>query len=103
MIILLTAHMPNYLFYVSGLEKLANAKRSVSKVNYWLFPVKLTEIADWKSRSEEMLRLNFEKKKLYKGHQREFWCTYLYNSASLSSNHFLNICLSFWMFYPRKN
>ena len=36
----------------SGLEKLTNANRSVSSKNYRLFPVELTEIADWKSMSE---------------------------------------------------
>ena len=33
----------------SGLEKLTNANRSVSSVNDRLFPVELTEIADWVS------------------------------------------------------
>ena len=36
----------------SGLEKLTNANRSVSSVNDRLFPVELTEIADWKTVSE---------------------------------------------------
>ena len=44
-----------------GLEKLTNANRSVSSVNDRLFPVELTEIADWKSMSEYMLRSNFGK------------------------------------------
>ena len=44
-----------------GLEKLTNANRSVSSVNDRLFPVELTEIADWKSISEYMLHLNFGK------------------------------------------
>ena len=35
--------------------KLTNADRSVSSVNDPLFPVELTEIADWKSMSEYML------------------------------------------------
>ena len=43
----------------SGLEKLTNANRSISKVNEWLFLVELTEIADWESRFEYMLHLNF--------------------------------------------
>ena len=47
--------------YISGLEKLTNANRSVSSVNDRLFPVELTEIADWKSMSEYMLRSNFGK------------------------------------------
>ena len=45
----------------SGLEKLTNANRSVSSVNDQLFPVELTEIADWKSMSEYMLHSNFGK------------------------------------------
>ena len=45
----------------AGLEKLTNAKRSISSVNYWLFPVELTEIANWKSMSEYMLHSNFGK------------------------------------------
>ena len=45
----------------AGLEKLANANRSVSSVNDRLFPVEFTEIADWKSMSEYMLRSNFGK------------------------------------------
>ena len=43
----------------TGLEKLTNANRSVSSVNDRLFPVELTEIADWKSISEYMLHSNF--------------------------------------------
>ena len=34
---------------------------SVGKVNDQPFPVRLTKIADWKSRSEYMLHKNFEK------------------------------------------
>ena len=45
----------------AGLEKLANANRSVSSVNDRLFPVEFTKIADWKSMSEYMLRSNFGK------------------------------------------
>ena len=45
----------------SGLEKLTNGNRSVSSVYDRLFPVELTEIADWKSMSEYMLRSNFGK------------------------------------------
>ena len=62
---------------ISGLEKLTNANRSVSTGNDRLFPVELTEIADWKSMSEYMLHSNFGKK-IDKGHWREFWCIYLY-------------------------
>ena len=47
--------------YISGLEKLTNANRSVSSRNDRLFPVELTEIADWKSMSEYMLHSNFGK------------------------------------------
>ena len=46
---------------VPGLEKLINANRSVSSVNDRLFPVELTEIADWKSMSEYTLHSNFGK------------------------------------------
>ena len=49
------------LTLAAGLEKLTNANRSVSSVNDRLFPVELTEIADWKSISEYMLHLNFGK------------------------------------------
>ena len=45
----------------AGLEKLTNANRSVSTVNDRLFPVEVTEIADWKSMSEYMLHSNWEK------------------------------------------
>ena len=45
----------------AGLEKLTNANRSVSSVNDRLFSVELTEIADWMSMSEYMLRSNFGK------------------------------------------
>ena len=45
----------------SGLEKLTNLNRSVSSVNDRLFPVELTEIADWKSMSEYMLHSKFGK------------------------------------------
>ena len=47
--------------YEPGLEKLTNANRSVSSENDRLFPVELTEIADWKSMSEYMLHSNFGK------------------------------------------
>ena len=43
------------------LEKLTNGNRSVGSVYDRLFPVELTEIADWKSMSEYMLRSNFGK------------------------------------------
>ena len=43
----------------SGLEKLTNANWSVRTVNDRLFPVKLTETADWTSVSHYMLHLNF--------------------------------------------
>ena len=45
----------------TGLEKLTNLNRSVSSVNDRLFPVELTEIADWKSVSEYMLHSKFRK------------------------------------------
>ena len=37
---------------IPGLEKLTNANGSVSSVNDRLFPIELTEIADWKSMSD---------------------------------------------------
>ena len=46
---------------LAGLEKLTNLNRSVSTVNDRLFPVELTEIADWKSMSEYMLHSKFGK------------------------------------------
>ena len=78
----------------SGLEKLTNAKRSVSTGNDRLFPVELTEISDWKSMSEYMLHWNFGKKN-DKGYRREFWCIYLYIAASL----FPKYLSPFWVFY----
>ena len=43
----------------AGLEKLTNASRSINTVNDRLFPVELTEIADWTSMSQYMLHSNF--------------------------------------------
>ena len=63
----------------TGLEKLTNAKRSISKVNNRLFPVELMEIADWKSRLAYMLHSSYGKN-LDKGHRREFSCIYLYTA-----------------------
>ena len=40
---------------------MTNANRSLSSVNDRLFPVELTEKADWKSMSEYMLHSNFGK------------------------------------------
>ena len=68
----------------SGLEKLTNANRSVSSVSDRLFPVELTEIADWKSISEYMLHSVFGKGLIYR---REFWCIYLYIAASLFTKY----------------
>ena len=48
----------NTVQFLSGLEKLTNANRSVSSVNDRLFQVDLTEIADLKSMSEYMLHSN---------------------------------------------
>ena len=45
----------------AGLEKLTNANRSISTVNDQLFPVELTELADWTSMSEYILQTNFGK------------------------------------------
>ena len=50
------------LIYISGLEKLTNANRSVSTGNDRLFPVELTEIADWRSMSEYCYVQILEKK-----------------------------------------
>ena len=70
----------------TGLEKLTNANRSVCSVSDRLFPVELTEIADWKSMSEYMLHSNFGKA-LTRGYRREFWCIYLYIAASLFTKY----------------
>ena len=82
--------------YESGLEKLTNANRSVSTGNDRLFPVELTEIADWKYMSEYMLHLNFGKK-LTRVNGGNFDAYII-----LPLPYFLNICLPFWMFYQPK-
>ena len=51
----------------AGLEKLTNANRSVSAVYGWLFPVELTEIADWTSVSEYTFEFRTN---LDKGHRQ---------------------------------
>ena len=81
--------------YLAGLEKLTNANRSVSSVNDRLFPVELTEIADWKS--EYMLHSNFGKALtgVISGNLGAY--TFI-----LPIPCFLSMCLSFWMFYQRK-
>ena len=81
----------------AGLEKLTNANRSVSSVNDRLFPVELTEIADWKSKSEYMLHSNYGK--ALTGVIGGNFGAY---NFILPLPCFLNICLSFWMFYRRK-
>ena len=81
----------------SGLEKLTNANRSVSSENDRLFPVELTEIADWKSMSEYMLHSNFGK--ALTGVIGGNFCAFTF---ILPLPCFLNICLSFWMFSRRK-
>ena len=85
------------MYYKPGLEKLTNANPSVSSVNDRLFPVELTKIADWRSMSEYMLQSNFEKALtgVIGGNFGEYTCV-------LPLPCFLNICLSFWMFYRRK-
>ena len=87
-----------YIFFNSGLglEKLTNANRSVNSVNDRLFPVELTEIAEWKSMSEYMLHLNFGKT-LTRDGGNFCACTLI-----LPLPHFLNIYLPFWMFYQQK-
>ena len=82
---------------MAGLEKLTNANRSVSSVSDRLFPVELTEIADWKSMSEYMLHSNFGKA-LTGVIGRSFGA----NTFILPLPCLLNICLSFWVFYRRK-
>ena len=81
----------------TGLEKLTNANRSVCSVIDRLFPVELTEIADWKSMSEYMLHSNFGKALtgVIGGNFGAY--TFILPLPCL-----LNICLSFWMFYRRK-
>ena len=74
----------NYQSSGAGLEKLTNANRSVSSESDRLFPVELTEIADWKSISEYMLHSNFGRAMIYR---REFWCIYLYIAASLLTKY----------------
>ena len=81
--------------YMSGLEKLTNANRSVSSVNDRLFPVELTEIADWKSMSEYMFHSNFGK--ALTGVFGGNFGAYTFILPCL-----LNICLSFWVFYRQK-
>ena len=77
---------------MTGLEKLTNANRSVCSVSDRLFPVELTEIADWKSMSEYMLHSNFGKA-LTGVIGRNFGAyTFILPLPCL-----LNICLSFWM------
>ena len=82
---------------VSGLEKLTNTNRSVCSVSDRLFTVELTEIADWKSMSEYMLHSNFGKAltEVIGGNFGAY--TFILPLPCL-----LNICLSFWMFYRRK-
>ena len=84
-------------YYRAGLEKLTNANRSVCSVSDRLFPVELTEIADWKSMSEYMLHSNFGKALtgVIGGNFGAY--TFILPLPCL-----LNICLSFWMFYRRK-
>ena len=84
-------------YNTSGLEKLTNANRSISTGNDRLFPVELTEIANWKSMSEYILRSHFGKKltRVVGGNFGAY--TFI-----LPLPYFLNICLPFWMFYQRK-
>ena len=81
----------------AGLKKLTNANRSVSSVNDRLFPVEFTEMADWKSMSEYMLHSNFGK--ALTGVIGGNFGAYTF---ILPLPCFLNICLSFWVFYRRK-
>ena len=81
----------------SGLEKLTNANRSISTGNDRLFPVELTEIADWKSMSEYMFQSNFGKKMTRVSGGNFGAYTFI-----LPLPYFLNICLPFEVFYQRK-
>ena len=81
----------------AGLDKLTNANWSVSTVNGRLFPVELTEIADWKSMSEYMLHLNFGKTLT-----RVICGNFGSYNLKLPLPYFLNICLPFWVFYKWK-
>ena len=81
------------VYYIAGLEKLTNANRSVSTVYYHrLFPVELTEIADWTSMSKCMLHSNFGQtsKRVIGGNLGA--CTFFI----LPLPYFLNICSPFW-------
>ena len=68
----------------SRAREIDKCNRSISSVSDRLFPVKLTEIADWMSISEYMLHSNFGKALIYR---REFWCIYLYIAASLFTKY----------------
>ena len=76
---------------------MTNANQSVSTVNDRLFPVELTEIADWKSMSEYMVHLNFGKTLT-----RVICGNFGSYNLKLLLPYFLNICLPFWMFYKWK-
>ena len=83
--------------YHAGLEILTNANRSLSTVNDRLFLVELTEIADWKSRSELCyIRI------LVKTLTRVIGGNFGGHTFIMLFPYFLNICLPSWMFYPRK-
>ena len=75
-----------FSYCLSGLEKLTNANRSVCSVSDRLFPVELTEIADWNSMSEYYVTFEF-RKSLDRGYRREFWCIYLCIAASLFTKY----------------
>ena len=77
---------------MTGLEKLTNANRSISSAYDRLFPVEVTEIADWKPMSEYMLHSNFGKA-LTGVIGRNFGAY----TCILPLPCLLNICLSFWM------
>ena len=81
----------------AGLEKLTNANRSVRSVNDRLVPVELTEIADWKYMSEYMLHSNFGK-----ALTGVIGGNFGAKTFILPLPCLLNICLSFWVFYRRK-
>ena len=80
-----------------GLEKLANANRSVSSVNDRLFPVEFTEMADWPRHVR--IYVTFEFRKALTG---VIGGNFGANTFILPLPCLLNICLSFWVFYRRK-
>ena len=82
------------MFCLPGLEKLTNANRSISSAYNRLFPVEVTEIADWKPMSEYMYMLHSNFGKALTGVIGGNFGTYTF---ILPLPCLLNICLSFWL------